>query len=76
MKPYKLKPHEKRDIVGGWDKRIWVRRARTSLVPPFCWLFAEEGGGPVLKGDTSWRKLSGIQFRFGTWQFWLSWRKP
>lgn len=75
-KPFKLKPHEKRTIIGAWDKRIWVRRANTFLTPPFCFLFTEKGGGPVLKDDTSWRKLSGIQFHIGTWQFFLSWKKP
>lgn len=76
MKPYRLALHEKRTIIGAWDKRVWVRRARTFLTPPFCLLYTEPGGGPVLKGETSWRKLSGFQVRMGTWQFWLSWRRP
>lgn len=76
MKSYKLKPHEKRTIIGKWDRRIWVRRSTMFLVPAFCWLYAERGGGPVLRGQESWRKLCGIQFHIGTWQFFLSWRKP
>jgi hypothetical protein len=71
-----VKLHEKRTIIGAWDKRVWLRRARMFLMPRFCWLYSEKGGGAVLKGQTSWRKLCGIQFHVGTWQLFLSWRKP
>lgn len=77
MKPYRLGPHEKRTIVGDWNKRVWIRRSQMLFLnPPFCWLYQEKGGGPVLKGETSFGKLSGIQFHVGTWQVFLSWRKP
>ena len=75
MKTYRLKPFEKREIVGGWDKPIWLRRTNTFIVPWFCWVQAEKGGGPVLIDDASWRKISGLQVHVGTWQLWIHWRR-
>lgn len=74
-KPYRLAPHEKRTIVGGWDKPVWVRRAQVFLVPHFCWLYAEKDGGPVLVGQTKWAKWNGVQWHVGTWQVWLQFRR-
>lgn len=74
MKRYRLGEHEKRTIVGDWDKRLWIRRTRFFLTPPLCLLYLEKDGSPVLKDETSWRKIVGFQFRVGTWQVFLSWR--
>lgn len=72
---YRLEKHEKRDIAGGWDKFFWIRRARMFLVPPLCWIYAEKNGGPVLKEEAHWQKISGFQVHVGTWQLWLHWRR-
>lgn len=74
-KPYKLKPHEKRDVIGRWDDWLWVRRATMFMVPHLCWIYVEPDGGPVLLGEESWRKISGIQFHIGTWQMWMHFRR-
>ena len=75
MKPYRLAPHEKRDIIGGVFSWIWVRRATWFLTPRVCWLYNEKGGGPVLVDEVHWRKISGFQVRAGTWQMFLQWRR-
>lgn len=76
MKPYRLGMHEKRTLLGGWNKRVWIRRAGMFLTPPFCLLHTRKGGGPVLRGEGTWRTVSGIQFHVGSYQAFLSWRKP
>lgn len=75
MKPYRLRPHEKRTILGDWDRWIWVRRTTLFLVPRVCWVQAEKDGSPVLLDEGSWRKISGFQVHCGTWQVWLQWRR-
>lgn len=75
MKRKPLGQHEKRTVVGNWNRWIWVRRARLFLVPPLCWIQAEKDGGPVLVTESSWRKISGLQMHVGTWQIWVKWRR-
>lgn len=74
MKPYRLGEHEKRTIVGDWDRGLWIRRSRLHLTPPVCWIHATSSGRPVLCGETSWRTIRGVQARVGTWQVWVQWK--
>lgn len=76
MKSYRLGLHEKRDIVGNWDKPVWIRRSRhLFLHPHFCWVYKEKNGHAVLRWEVSWRKISGFQVHLGTWQLFVQWRR-
>ncbi len=39
------------------------------------WSYAEKGGGPCLKGDTSWRKINGVWINTPWWNLWLEFRR-
>lgn len=66
--------HEWYTLVGGRDKWLWIRRTHYSPMRRVCWMHSKDGG-PVLKGQSSWRTISGIQVRVGTYQVIVSWRE-
>lgn len=43
--------------------------------PGIAWIYAELGGGPVLKDQISWRKINGIVIRFRDSQLFLHFRR-
>lgn len=48
---------------------------RPCMYPGFVWLYAEKGGGPVLKGEASWGKISGFLFHNKQGHYTVSFRR-
>jgi hypothetical protein len=48
-------------VIARWrGASVEVRRRRLSLYGPVTVMHAARGGGPVLRGEASWRTASGV----------------
>lgn len=68
MKVFTTKPSGDNAVVSFQRKRIAVLRR-------FEWLHAHKGGGPVLRGESSWRTVCGAVIQGTTWHLIVQFRR-
>jgi hypothetical protein len=68
MKLFTTKP-------SGGNALVAFRHKRLALWRRFEWIHARRGGGPVLRGESSWRTVCGFLIQGTTWHLIVQFRR-